>query len=431
VNKKEERKKEMAKTLLSPSKFLESDIQELYQKGLLDGTQRDKLLGQLLRHQIVDVQISLRQFYQQELNTIIHDFRTKQNKTHEETLVSSDLIAIAAGGLFGAVSAWMRTPSSTSNNNNEIKDNVISNRAATSSIWASAFDSAHATLKTCRQRRMVEHFEIKYICGDESKAKHVVFVINGFMTQGFDPMQTWRPLVKLEECVFYAVIWEAGDQNVWNDFCAHVNDKLASNLLTHFTGNPWHTAQDKAEQIGVLLARIIAMQPTFVRQRKISLFGHSLGGMVIYSALKELSQMRKNGQLLSQSKDHHVALIYQAVFFAGAFTTDDRNEFEKAVHEVAKEGKIINVYSESDAILTKIYRATKLHEVTGGVDPSSIVAAAGCAPLRFLEEKTLPHGMNFDVTSIVLPKLQNAFGHSYGENMSQIVDLLLPHLDLM
>ncbi|TMW55766.1 hypothetical protein Poli38472_010648 [Pythium oligandrum] len=359
----------------------------------------------------------LRVLFKRELDELITRLRLQQNQQQQQTLQQSDLVAVAAGGVLGMFNAWMR-PAPAATPTPAPATRAVNNAQA--NLWASAFDGAQAFLNVSRQRRVLDHVQITHMAGDETTSDHVLLCVNGFMTQGADPSKNWGVWAQSSNVVLYALQWEAGDVDVWNEFCAHANENLktssAHELLTHFTGNPWHKAEDKASQVGVLLAQVLASEPTFCRGRRVSLLGHSLGGAVIYSALKELSRMRDEGLV----KDLSVRYVKNALVFGGAFIPSARG-LGCMAREIASDGKLINVYSERDDVLSKLYWALQLH--AGGP------IAAGCAPVDFAKAR-ITNGVNIDVSDLLPPRVDNQFGHSYGHQMEAIRARVQPYVPL-
>ncbi|KAF1321909.1 hypothetical protein FI667_g11614, partial [Globisporangium splendens] len=383
--------------------------------------------------QIALFMAQIRALYQHELELVIAKIRAQHNEKKQDAFVTSDFVALATGGVLGALNAWMKPAAAT-------PAPAAAPAPAATSLWASAFDAAQASLNVVRKRRLLEHLQIKHLSGDESTCDHIVLCINGFMTQGADPTRNWGAWFG-GEVVVYAVLWEAGDVDAWNDFCAHVNDQIdssstaaaASALITHFTGNPWHKAQDQAEQVGVLLAQVLASQPTFCRGRKVTLFGHSLGGAVIYSTFQELARLRaehqdKRDQAKQDGDDSRIgihlpptAVITNAVCFAGAFipSTNGLENIAQELSSYSPTGKFINVFSKRDSVLSKLFWALQLH----ASDP----IAAGCAAVKF-PPVGLRNCVNVDVTDLIPPRITNQFGHGYGPHMDSIRVRVRKHL---
>lgn len=357
-----------------------------------------------------------------ELVAVIDGVRVLRNEQQREKFGNAELAAVAVGGALGALNAWFRpaTPATTA-----ATDAAASKASAVTSLWASAYDAAAASLNVVQQRRQVEHMRVTHLSGDPASSEHVLLCINGFMTQSDDPSKNWsawchdRALGGEAATAVYAVEWEAGDATVWSEFVSHVNDKLvgapAAAVLTHFTGNPWHKAQAKAEHVGVLLAHVLAQQPALLQGRKLTLLGHSLGGAVIYSAFQELARLRAD----HQNGASEPPAVANAVSFAGAFlpTADGLNSISQGL---ATGGKFLNVFSSRDSVLSTLFWA--IHR-PGNNDP----VAAGCQAIPTPESGATPV-INIDVSDLVPPSVENHFGHSYRERMASILARVLPHL---
>nr|CCA24546.1 hypothetical protein PITG_12566 [Albugo laibachii Nc14] len=390
----------------------------------------------ILRH----VQLQMRQLYQAEIENFVSGVRAEINKKQVEEYQFSDVVAGAPGG-------WMRPVSRNALPRSSIRDDVKgSGGNSTTSLWASAFDGAQASINLMKNRRFVEHMKIEHMCGEESESDHVVFCINGFMTQSADPLRnwsSWKPIIfdrqscpdnspgtaRESSVVLYNVYWEAGDIEDWNHFCTNANNLLGQNsgfgsstinsvsaissLVSHFAGNPWHKAQNKANLIGIMLAQVLASQPAIIRNRKVSLFGHSLGAAVVFQALQELARIR-------QERNIEERIITNAVFFGGAFIphisklTTVANEIDSA-----NGGKMINVFSTRDAVLSNLFWVSNMH--------GNSKVASGCAAIKEFDDKTID-GINVDVSDLIPPVITTQFGHSYGPFMKQIAQRVVSHL---
>ncbi|OWZ07135.1 hypothetical protein PHMEG_00020510 [Phytophthora megakarya] len=381
---------------------LVADCRELQRRGLLTQQQLEELEAtapsDALRERVSALLV-------QEADDIVERVRLQRNDQEQGTLGNSELAAVAVGGVLGALNAWLRpAPAPTA-----------TTQAPT--LWASAYDGAMATLNVAKRKRHVQHFRLQRLSGDVAACSHVVFCINGFMTQSDDPARNWRVWTQEQNAAVFAVQWEAGDATAWDEFCTHVNDNIGSSsvptMVAHFTGNPWHSAQGKAEQVGVLLAHILTERPVLLRGRKISLFGHSLGGAVIYSTFQELAKVR------ADKRGDGLPLIVNAVSFAGAFTPDTEGIGNVVNGLDPNGGKFVNVFSTRDGVLSKLFWALQL---PGGNDP----LAAGCQAVAFAA--VAASCVNVDVSDLVIPRVENHFGHGYMQFMEAIKSRVLPHL---
>ncbi|CAI5714109.1 unnamed protein product [Peronospora effusa] len=391
--------------------LLLADCRELQHRGLLTPDQLKEYetslasastLPELIRERVSSLLV-------QDADVTIERVRLRCNKQELESMGNSELTAVAVGGALGALNAWLRpAPALT-----------LTTKPTT--LWASAFDGAVVTLNAAKRKRRVQKLQLQLISGDVATCRHVVLCINGFMTQSDDPTRNWRVWTQdnQQDAAVFAVQWEAGDSAAWNEFCSHVNDNLGSSsvssMVAQFTDNPWHSAQGKAEQVGVLLAHVLAERPAILRGRKISLFGHSLGGAVIYSTFQEMAKLQ------AQKKGDGLPLITNAVSFAGAFIPDAKKGLDNISNALDPNGgKFVNVFSSRDGVLSRLFWALQLPGPSG-------LAAAGCESIAFAASSAA-NCVNVEVSDLVVPCVENHFGHSYSHFMDVIKSRVLPHL---
>jgi fermentation-respiration switch protein FrsA (DUF1100 family) len=394
---------------MTETETLLADCRELQRRGLLPSQELQELESELSTSgpaapTAICGRVSA--LLVQEADAIVERVRLRSNQQENETIGNSELAAVAVGGALGALNAWLRPT-------------VPATPAKATTLWASAYDGAMATLNVAKRKRRVQQLQLKLLSGDVATCSHVVLCINGFMTQSDDPTRNWRVWTQgHERAAVFAVQWEAGDAAAWNDFCTHLNDNLGSSsvsaMVAHFTANPWHSAQGKAEQVGVLLAQVLAEQPTLLRGRKISLFGHSLGGAVIYSAFQEMAKLR------AEKRGDGLPPVANAVSFAGAFIPDAQGLDNITDALDPNGGKFVNVFSARDGVLTKLFWALQLPGPNGP-------AAAGCQAVAFAAA-AMARCVNVEVTDLVIPSVENRFGHSYTQFMEAIKSRVLPHL---
>lgn len=351
---------------------------------------------------------------QRELSAQIEHVRVARNEQQQRAVGGAELAAVALGGALGALNAWAGAWA---------RAKPASASAATTegpSVLAGAHDAARAALNVLKQRQRVEHLRVALLSGDPAGCSRVRLCVNGFMTQSDDPARNWRAWSELDEAeaeaeggtAVFAVEWEAGDAAGWSDFCAHANDGLAGApvpaVVAHFSGNPWHKAQGKAEQVGVLLARLLAARPVLFQGRHITLTGHSLGGAVVFSAFQELARLRDEQDGDEDAPPH----VDCAVSFAGAFIPS-AEAMANVARGLAPGGKFLNVFSTRDSVLSRLFWALHL---PGNSDP----LAAGCHAVP-LEDEHKEKLVNVDVSDLIPPTPETHFGHSYGRFMGAIL----------
>ncbi|KAF0754077.1 hypothetical protein AaE_005469, partial [Aphanomyces astaci] len=128
-------------------------------------------------------------------------------------------------------------------------------------------------METSRRIRTVDFLQLSHYCGDELSCDHIVIAINGFMTHGHTPTVNWEAIGRKKNVSGYVVLWEAGNAAEWDAFCnetsVHLETGQDDTIASHFTvGNPWNKAQNKAHQVGIVLAELLMSTPVFSRGRK-------------------------------------------------------------------------------------------------------------------------------------------------------------------
>ncbi|NBC05354.1 MAG: DUF726 domain-containing protein, partial [Bacteroidetes bacterium] len=166
--------------------------------------------------------------------------------------------------------------------------------------------------------------------------------------------------------------------------------KNLTGVLSFFglLNNIWLVTYYRAVLTGYILADNIAR---LHKGQKIDLFGHSLGGRVIFYAL----------QILSTKEEIFVENVY---LFGGAQERKDDSGWQNATKAIS--GKIYNIYSSNDYVLKILYQCGTL-----GSSP------IGLKPIEYENDKIV----NIDASEWV-------DGHSaYHEKFSLIMDLIEKH----
>ncbi|KDO31304.1 hypothetical protein SPRG_03920 [Saprolegnia parasitica CBS 223.65] len=261
--------------MVDDGRFLQGDARDLIAKGqLTEGEwhmmQQDAKSVKANLHNRMLAQLD------RELSTAIASQPTDQ-------VLDTDVAAAIAGGLWGAASAFFKTPVAT-------RDAPASK---SSFLWETAKEAALKSMETNQRIRAVDYLKLEHHSGDISTCEHVVIAVNGFMTHGMDPSTNWATYCQRKNVACYVVLWEAGNGAEWDDFVdkfqGHFETGREDVIATHFTGNPWNRAKNKAHQVGHILADVLRTHPTITRGRKVTLLGHSLGGAVLYSLLDRLA----------------------------------------------------------------------------------------------------------------------------------------------
>ncbi|OQS04148.1 structural maintenance of chromosomes protein [Thraustotheca clavata] len=301
-------------------------------------------------------------------------------------VLRSDVVVAVAGGLFGAVSAFM----------NSAAQPTARTQSKSSLWWNSAIDVALQSMETNQQIRTVDYLKLQHVSGDIATCEHVIIAVNGFMTHGMNPSTNWETYYQQKNVACFVVLWEAGNASEWEQFISSSSGHGEIALATHFTGNPWNKAQNKAHQVGQILADILLARPTIFRNRKLTFMGHSLGGAVIASLLERLAEQNV------QSTPYY---LHQVVFFAGAFVPPDN--FSSIIQRVftdLSKPRVMNVFSLHDAVLKHLFTLANFHARS---------KAAGCQQILTREI------ININMTSHLEANEDNCFGHSY-ENVMAI-----------
>ncbi|OQR80761.1 hypothetical protein ACHHYP_17224 [Achlya hypogyna] len=321
----------------------------------------------------------------------------------KDQVLESDVVAAVGGALWGAASAWLKSAT---------KPPHEAPASTTSFLWSTAKEAALKSMETSQKIRRVEFLKLEHYCGDVASAEHVIITVNGFMTHGADPSANWAAFCERKHVACYVVQWEAGSEAEWNDFVgeshAHLGAGQEDAIASHFTGNPWNKAQNKATQVGHILADVLRSQPTALRGRKVTLMGHSLGGAVIASLLERLSaQNRANPSTRF--------LLHHVVLFAAAFVPE--HNFTAVAADVFPDARrrILNVYSTQDHVLLHLFWAVNLHKQR---------PAAGCVAIAS------PTVENIDVSAHLPAEKGTLFGHSYEGIMGVACDKLDAFWDL-
>lgn len=132
--------------------------------------------------------------------------------------------------------------------------------------------------------------------------------------------------------------------------------------------NPFSVAKARADKAGEVLAD--ALISKVQGERPVNLFGYSLGSRVIYSCLQTLAKRRAYG------------LVESAVVMGSPIPSD--TDHWRVMRSVVS-GRLVNVFSENDAVLAVLYRTSSLQ--------------LGVAGLQAVEN--LPGVENVDVSHLI------------------------------
>lgn len=106
-----------------------------------------------------------------------------------------------------------------------------------------------------------------------------------------------------------------------------------------FLDNPFTIAMDRSDKAGKILAR--ALVDRVQGKRPVTLIGFSMGARVVYACLEELAALKAYG-------------IVEDAIFIGSPIPSSENAFRR-MHAVVA-GRLVNVYSDHDFLLSYLYR---------------------------------------------------------------------------
>ncbi|EQC28153.1 hypothetical protein SDRG_14110 [Saprolegnia diclina VS20] len=373
------------------SALLHDDAMDLIAKGRLTTDEWDRIQTLPIAAEAVTQLVHL------ELDDMIADAIDVQPT--DQTL-SSDVKVAVVGGALGFVNALLRLDS-TPRSPERDEDKTSPVIAAISGLKDATLDSAYSWMDMNRAVRRVNWLKLVPFHGDVATSEHIVVTIDGFMSHGRNPRANWDVFCQ-SDAACYAVEWEAGNVGDIIDCVGRVLtiDSLASQI----TKNPWNSAQNKAHQVGAVLAELFLSKPALFAQRKVTVVGHSLGGAVVASLLDHLA----SGNEAVAPEDR--VYLHQAMMFAAAFVP--HHDFSHAAAYVFPDtspARIVNVFSTKDAVLKHVFRLGSIH-----VWPS----AAGCVGIQS------PWLQSVDVTDIVPVSPLTLLGHLYEAHMDEILDRL-------
>lgn len=219
----------------------------------------------------------------------------------------------------------------------------------------------------------IKEWEIQHIDGH---GLHICLGISGFLQQDQYSSEIWTQLYDaFPESCNYALIWESKAQRDLGKVITAVAGKgmagfgiagLAQSATKKAFGmaalpvtvlsamdiidNPWSVAKNRAEQAGQMLGDYIADNQ--FGGLPVTLAGYSLGTRVIAAALKRLEKRNELGK------------IYDVYLMGSALSCNDPI-LTKLPKVIA--GKLVNVYSKKDLVLTYTYRTAEMLDPPAGL----------------------------------------------------------------
>ncbi|RAH79506.1 DUF726-domain-containing protein [Aspergillus japonicus CBS 114.51] len=168
-----------------------------------------------------------------------------------------------------------------------------------------------------------------------------------------------KPLMKLGNAMNYLVTsaaWAAGGQVLSRTIFAQIMSAVMLPLgllkVARVADNPFSVAKARADKAGEALAD--ALISKVQGERSVTLIGYSMGSRVIFSCLQTLAKRQAFG------------LVESAVLM-GSPTPSNAPHWRRLRSVVS--GRLVNVYSENDAVLALLYRTSSLQLGVAGLQP--------------------------------------------------------------
>jgi len=207
--------------------------------------------------------------------------------------------------------------------------------------------------------------------------------VSGWLSEAEDFTRPWEPLSAVD-AERVGVVWESDELlSLGTAMKAAVTDVGMAEVVKHgamhtalqgllsavalpatmltaasLIDNSWARCCDRADQAALLLAAAL-LEGAWYSRRPVTLLGYSLGARVVFGALQRLA-------------DAGAAGVVETLVLFGAPLPSDPAEWERVRQVVA--GRLINVYSEHDWLLSLAYRSHALSSAAAGLRP---VAAEG------------------------------------------------------
>jgi hypothetical protein len=130
--------------------------------------------------------------------------------------------------------------------------------------------------------------------------------------------------------------------------------------------NPWGVAYLRAVRAGKLLARVLLAREQGARP--VVLVGFSLGALVVWECLHEMSRLSESGRIRAAGLVQHAVLM-------GLPASAEAARWTRLRRVVA--GRLINCYRPDDLVLALVHRGTSAASLRSGVAGLSPVNAEG------------------------------------------------------
>ncbi|RAK96256.1 DUF726 domain protein [Aspergillus ibericus CBS 121593] len=173
-----------------------------------------------------------------------------------------------------------------------------------------------------------------------------------------------KPLMKLGNAMNLLVTsaaWAAGGQVLSRTIFAQIMSAVMLPLgllkVARVADNPFSIAKARADKAGEVLAD--ALISKVQGERSVTLVGYSMGSRLIFSCLQSLAKRGAYG-------------LVESAILMGSPTPSNAPHWRRLRSVVS--GRLINVYSENDAVLALLYRTSSLQLGVAGLQPVQGVA---------------------------------------------------------
>ena len=201
----------------------------------------------------------------------------------------------------------------------------------------------------------------KLIKLNEVSSKHIIICVSGYLSENDNPKSAWTQVLDLNpNTAIYSYLWES---STYGSMVKNIFEyiKRKSSIFNDFV-----QSSERAMSSGVYLAELIKSQ-LIDRGFCVSLYGFSLGTLVITSCLAKLAEFQGY-------------TLYDVVYLGSATSVNEASEMSWFKLMVVR-GRLINVYSLTDYILFYVYKKAR------NENPCGLTTVEGME--------------NFDVTKIV------------------------------
>ena len=186
---------------------------------------------------------------------------------------------------------------------------------------------------------------------NDRPALHTTIAVSGWLSEADDPNESWTHLIEHpHQGKVLGLVWEAGTkQRTVLQAVKHVAMFLwpIAGVLHLLRNHPFREASFRADAAGKALANCIRNRD--FGPGTVSLIGFSLGTRVIFSCLEELAREDQ-------------VYLHDVVLLGGAAPAEAAPWCER---RRAIAGRLVNVYSSRDKVLSIVYRVAKIHRPVG------------------------------------------------------------------